>query len=227
MAEGLERRTDAARVAGQRDEGVVVRGKDVVEQRLEAGDLVAARLARVRVPEGVVFRKAGLERPRRVLGVDPRLGAAAVARVQAEAFAEQLLDDRGEGAGFGERQVAEGVVGRREAACQWRDVVRLWSGDASRSERVGPEAVGDESLLDARWCQMGVGPGDGAVAIQQRPVAVPCGRSVVALSYVVKALSMPSHDEHFVLLIGRGIGIEAGHIVCEALPLRLFTRGIK
>ena len=66
---------------------------------------------------------------------------------------------------------------------------------------------------------MGVGPGDGAVAVQLGVIAVPGGRAVVGLRVVVVAVAMPAHVEELVRGAGRGVAVELGELMLEALPL--------
>ena len=68
---------------------------------------------------------------------------------------------------------------------------------------------------------MGVGPGDGGVAVQLRVIAVPGGGAVVGLRVVVVAVAVPAQVEEPVRGAGRGVAVEADELVFEALPLGL------
>lgn len=78
-----------------------------------------------------------------------------------------------------------------------------------------PEVVGDLGLQNTVLCQICVGPNGSTVAVQLRPVAlckwldrfavmvdlityVPSSSAIVALSGVVKAFAMTSHEKHLV-----------------------------
>ena len=86
-------------MAGDADPCVVVVRKDVVNHLLGTGDLVSRRLALVLLaaPQQVLLAKAGLEGEIGSVGVDLSLGGAAVAGVNADALAEELLDNGLEG----------------------------------------------------------------------------------------------------------------------------------
>jgi hypothetical protein len=86
-------------VAGDANPGVVVVRKDVVNRLLGTGDLVSRRLALVlfAAPQQVLLGEASLELKVGSVGVNLRLGGAAVAGVDADALAKQLLDDGFEG----------------------------------------------------------------------------------------------------------------------------------
>ena len=82
-------------MAGKGNISAVVVAKDVVEQQLEAGFLGGVGFAHVGFPERVGFWETRLEGVGGIGGVDVGFGRAAVARVDADGFAEEL--DMGEG----------------------------------------------------------------------------------------------------------------------------------
>lgn len=99
VVEHGENGANLARVAGDANPGVVVVRKDVVNRLLGTGDLVSRRLALVlfAAPQQVLLGEASLELKVGSVGVNLRLGGAAVAGVDADALAKQLLDDGFEG----------------------------------------------------------------------------------------------------------------------------------
>ena len=68
---------------------------------------------------------------------------------------------------------------------------------------------------------MRVGPGDGVVAVQLGVIAVPGGRAVVGLRVVVVAVAVAAQVEELVRGGRRGVAVESGELVMEALPLGL------
>ena len=72
---------------------------------------------------------------------------------------------------------------------------------------------------------MGVGPGDGTVAVQFGVIAVPGGGAVVGLRVVVVAVAVPAQVEELVRGAGRGGAVELGELVVEALPLGVVAVG--
>lgn len=54
-------------------------------------------------------------------------------------------------------------------------VVRFRQGDSLRCDFRGPESVGRPGLRGAFFREVGVGPGDGGVAVLLGPVALVCG----------------------------------------------------
>ena len=72
---------------------------------------------------------------------------------------------------------------------------------------------------------MGVGPGDGAVAVQLRVIAVPGRGAVVGLRVVVVAVAVPAQVEELVLGAGRSVAVELAELMLEALPLGPVTVG--
>ena len=90
----------------------------------------------------------------------------------ADALAEELFDDGDEGVARGKSEVGEGEERGGEAAGQWAGVVSLGRWSFLDAELGGPEVVGDQGLRCAGWGEAGVGPADGAVAVEEGPVAL-------------------------------------------------------
>lgn len=111
--------------------------------------------------------------------MDIRLVMSPIAGVQTDTFTEEFLDGWLERIFFRQGQVREGEICRGQATLERRCVIRLRSRNFLNFETAGPEAVGDESLLDSALCQLSVGPVSGSVAIEQAPVAVPSRSSIV------------------------------------------------
>lgn len=103
-----------------------------------------------------------------------------IAGVNADAFPEELLDGRDEGASLREGQITKGDVRRQEAACQRRRIVRFRGRDLLRGELPSPIVVGPGRLRDAVGGQRSIRPCGSAIPVKLSPVAVPCWRSVVA-----------------------------------------------
>lgn len=78
-------------MAGEGDVGAVVVGEDVVEELGEAGLLRGAGFAEVGFPEGVELGEVGLEGVCWEGFVDEGFAAAAVAGVDSDGFAEELV----------------------------------------------------------------------------------------------------------------------------------------
>ena len=112
--------------------------------------------------------------------MDIRLIASTITSVSANALSKQLFYRGDEGVCFGQIEAAKGDVRGRETARQGGGVVRLRSWGLLLGNLGGPEGVCDLGLGDAVGRQVRVGPGDGAVAILFRPVALSRGRPVRA-----------------------------------------------
>lgn len=191
---------DRSRMAGERHERATIVREDVVEQPFEPGFLRRIGLAHVGRPERVNFGETGLDHEAGVSAVNVRFAAAAVARMDANCFAEELKqtgepsppsetgarkpcsrEKRGaylfhfgnEGVTARELQSGKRHIGRGQTPIQWTGVVRFGGGDFLGRDRLGPERVGLLGLLDAFLRQMSVSPVGGGVSILLGPIALP------------------------------------------------------
>lgn len=142
MSQDVQIRGDLPRVRRQTNPRALVAGEDLIQDAPRPTELRLARLALVAPPEQIRLREAGLEPESRQQRRDGRLAGPRVARADRDALAQELLDRRLEGPGAGQREVAEGEVGRRRGAQERGGVVALRCGDLLLRERVGPEGVG-------------------------------------------------------------------------------------
>jgi hypothetical protein len=207
-------------MAGDGQPRMWIRGEDLIQHRLAPHILIQWRLTQQRLPQQVLLREPRLDRIPREAVVDVRAVAPAVARVAADALAEQLLHERDERAVPRQRQLREGDVGRLQTAREGRRVVRLRERDLLQRDARGPEVGGDLRLRDPGGVEVRVGPDDGAVAVLLGPVAVPGGRAVVRLGSVVVALAVAAHEQHFVVHVAPAVAVQRVDVVLEALPLR-------
>jgi len=76
-----------------------------------------------------------------------------------------------------------------------------------------PERIYAEGLLLAIFGEFGIGPGDGAVAVKFRPVAVPGWGAEIRLGGVVEAFTVAAEEEECVLLVFRGLLFQRGDVV--------------
>lgn len=164
MAQSTQNAADLATVRGDGDPCVVVGREDRVEDALGAGVLGTGSFTRDAVPKLVVLRKAWFNLPSREQIVDIGPVTPMITRVRRDALAEELLDGRDERVVVRQREVGESDVCCAQAAGQGRGVVGLRIGDVLGGDLALPEVVGDLSLGDAVGGQVGVLPGDGAVA---------------------------------------------------------------
>ena len=137
----------------------------------------------------------------------------------ADALAEELLDEGAKRLVRGQRHAREGGVGRLQAASEGGDVEAVWGADFLRGDLVAPEGLGGLRLRDARGGQVRVGPESRAIAIEERPVAVPGGGAVEGLSGVVIAVAVAAHEEEFIGDVGGASALQAVDFVREELPL--------
>lgn len=86
-------------------------------------------------------------------------------------------------------------------------------GDLLIFKKMRPEFVYGEGLGSTRGGEMGVRPCDGAVAVQFRPVAVPCRGSEEGLCGVVVALAVAAEKEKGVTLVTLAFGVEARDVL--------------
>lgn len=174
MVQHREDGGNLARVAGDADPGVVVVGKDVVNDDPAAGDLVGCGLALVQVaaPQEVRLGEALLKLEVGGIGVDLRLGGAAVAGVDADALAEELLDGGLEGARARQVQAGKGDVGSLQASLEGRAVVGLEVRQLLLLEARLVVGVGLVCLDKAVGGQLRIRPDGSAVAILLAPVAL-------------------------------------------------------
>lgn len=242
----VERRQQLAnltRVASDADPGGVVAGEDVVKHVLAAGQLVLGGLALDAGPQLVALGEALLEAEPGAEGADVRLVGAVVARVDADALAERLLDDGQEAVRAREGQVGKRLARGDDAAGQRRRVVRLKVGHAVLLEARLKVGVGLVGLLQAGVGQERIFPVRGAVAGLLGPVAlrsvnsldaeiadrkethVPGRSAVVGLGGVVPALTVTTHDEHLILGVLGRLSVKLVDILLEAFPLGLVALG--
>lgn len=238
-----------ARVAGQADPGAGVVGEDVVNDLAAAGALAVAGLALAlggAAPELVGLGEALLEAEVGEHAGNGGLVGAAIAGVDGDALAEELLDDGGEGEGGGRGQVAKGGLGSLSAAGERGAVVGLKGGHAALLPAVLEEGVCLVGLDEALVGELGVGPGGGAVAVELGPVAlqsetigsakrseergemaettyVPGRSAIVGLGGVVEALAVAAHDHDLVshIAVLAAAVVEIRDPAGEALPLGL------
>lgn len=163
-----------ARVAGDADPGVVVVGENIIEDNGVASHLASRSLALAdaAAPQLVLLGEALLKGKLRGNGGNVGFVGAAVAGVDGDALAEQLLDDGSKGPGGREGEVGEGALGGLDATGEGRRVVGLEVGHAVLLEARPEEGVGLGSLGVALGGQLGVGPDGGAVAVELSPVAL-------------------------------------------------------
>ncbi len=146
--------------------------------------------------------------------------AAVIARMDRDALTEKLTNGGHEGVILRELQTSESVVGGLETTREWRSVVRLRVRDLLHRNLVGPEVVRNQRLLDTVWGQVGVEPLISRVAVEFRPIAVPCWRAVVRLRRVVHSLAVPAHEQHLVRRVQRRGRVQCVDLGFEFLPLR-------
>ena len=139
--------------------------------------------------------------------------------MSADAFAEILLHLRYERVFGWQIETVEGVIGRLETSGQGTGVESLRRGDFLICDFGGPEGVDCEGLRDSEWRQVRVGPGDCVVAVELAVIAVPGRGAVVGLRIVVVAVAVPAQVEELVRGVRRGVAVELGELVVEALPL--------
>ena len=85
-----------------------------------------------------------------------------------------------------------------------------------------PECVYDLCLLYTDFGELCIGPCDGAVAIELRPVAVPCRSAIVGFSDIVKTFAVATHEDKAVALVARRLLVQGRNVVGETLPLGRF-----
>lgn len=167
--------------------------------------------------------------------MDVGAGAAHVAGLDVDVFAEEFVDERLEGsAAVGEGQGAEGDVGGLQGTGQRTDEVTVWGVYVLRVDQLLPEIVHPLGLLDSEVCEVRVTPGGCAVAVDEGPVAlddislrrtkrsgtyIPCGPAIVLVSSVVPSLAMTAQEQDLIVNIGRGFVVQIDDLVIEPLPL--------
>lgn len=103
-------------------------------------------LPQISLPQLVLLAKALLEYPRRVLGRDHALAAAAIARVRAVHFAQSFLNRRDEGVFLGQVEPGEREARGGHAAEERGRVVGLGRGNLLSGDEGAPEGVGAQGL---------------------------------------------------------------------------------
>jgi hypothetical protein len=236
MAEDAENAADLAGVRCDGQPSVVVRAEDGVQNLLAAGVLRIVRLRRDAVPELIVLGEAGFEIPGWEEVVDVRLCAAMVTSSSMSAFglmncmldvpsmngdalSQQLLDRRQERIVLRQAQTIECQISSPQAACEWRNIVRLRVRNLLHSNLMLPEVVRNKRLIDTVGRQVGVVPLCCGVAVDLGPVTVPARCAVICLRRVVVAFAVPSCKQDLVHCIQRCVGVEPVHLSLELLPL--------
>lgn len=118
MPEYIQQAADLSRVAGDADPGRVVIREDVIQNLLAARQLVVRGLPLGAAPELIALREALLEGEVGNGRMDVRLARAAIACMDADAFAKELLDDRLERSVMGRLNTAESQLSRGSASGQ-------------------------------------------------------------------------------------------------------------
>ena len=170
--------------------------KNLIQHRLTAHRLRAARLGRHPIPQLIARGKARLEAPAGHGIANDGARAAPIARVDADALAQAVLDRRHERLRRRQQraQPRERDVGRLQTPEEGRGVVGLGRGDLFDAQGVCPEVGGRLGLRDARRVEVCVRPGCAAVAVDFGPVAVPGGRAVEGLGGVVVAFAVAPEE---------------------------------
>jgi hypothetical protein len=188
VSQNTQYRRNLAGVASHTNKGLLLgalREENLTQRGSTASVLSSAGLGGDAVPQLVVLGETLLDGPAGEQVLDVALAAAVVAGVDADALAEELLDQGSELRGIvGQVQAVEGVVGGLEGAGQRGGEVVVWGVDVLLVDLLLPEVVGDERLVDAVGGQGSVVPGGGAVAVELGPVALDAGRFMV--SWVVR-----------------------------------------
>jgi hypothetical protein len=164
VANGLHQKPRRRRVHGQGQEIGRLVSKDILEHGVLANDALGVRLAHVGPEQLVGLGEAVLKDALGEVVPDPRLGAAAVARVLAHLLAQELLDQGAVGQAPAGGQVLVDDARRLEAPLQ-RAAVQGRERHVALSYELGPDAARLDGLLLALFRQVGIGPGYGPVAV--------------------------------------------------------------
>lgn len=142
--------------------------------------------------------------------------------MRTDAFAKKLLDNRNERRLFGQLDSVKGKFCSVEAAIQRAGIEGFWRGNLLVLEQVLPKCIYELCLLYADFGELCIGPCDGAVAVELRPVAVPCWSTIEGFSSIVKAFAVAAHEDKAVALIARRLLVQGRDVVSKTLPLGRF-----
>ena len=201
-------------------------GEHIVKHSLRPDILVNLDLAVVSLPQLIRLSKAALDLVAWKSLLNVGFGPTAITSMSADALAEEFLDGWHKRMPTRQSQPAESEIGSRQTSSQRTGVITSRRGDSLILELRGPEGVDGQSLFDTLGCQSSIVPSHRTVTIDEGPVAIPSGRSVVALGGVVIALAMTTHEKQFVLDFATRVPVESKDLVLKALPLCLFAIGI-
>lgn len=201
-------------------------GEHIVKYSLRPDILVNLDLAVVSLPQLIRLSKARLDLVFWKSLLNVGLGPMSITGMSADALAEEFLDGWHKRMPTWQLQPAESEVGSRKTSSQRAGVVTPRGGDFLIFELGSPESVDGQSLFDTLGCQSSIVPSHRTDTVDEGPVAIPSGRSVVALRGVVIALAMTAHEKQFVLDFATRVPVESENLVLKALPLCLFAIGI-
>ena len=203
-----------------------IRGEHIVQHSLRPDILVNLDLAVVSLPQLIRSSKARLNLVFGKSLLNIGAGPTSITSMSADALAEEFLDGWHKRMPTRQLQPAESEVGSRKTSSQRTGVVTSRRGDFLILELGSPEGVDGQSLFDTLGCQSSIVPSHRTVTVDEGPVAIPSGRSVVALGGIVIALAMTAHEKQLVLDFATRIPVESENLVFKALPLCLFATGI-
>ena len=159
-------------MARHRNIRAIVRPENLIQHRATPHILIYLRLRPQRLPQQILLRKSLLKHESREARSNACFAAASITGVAADTLAEELFDDGNEGVARRKGEVGEGEERGGEAAGQRAGVVALGCWGFLNGELGGPEVVCDQGLGCAGRSEAGIGPGDGAVAVEEGPVAL-------------------------------------------------------
>lgn len=224
---------------------IIQSGPDLVERMQRTRILARAALARDSVPQLVALGKPRFNTVLWPRSMDSGFVAAAITRVNRDALAQTLENQRL----FGTQKAVEGRVESLQAARQRAHKVRVWRVDVLDAQTRLPIVMRGLCLRDARRGEARVGPAGCAVAVEFSPVAlffwfhlsvftfsiahteggererekgtyVPGRSPVVRLSSVMPPFAMPAHKEYLVLnTLPDAQRVQTLDFTIESLPL--------
>lgn len=221
MTQHAQQRRDLARVGSNADDCLRrLAPQDLIKHILGPHILRSRALRGDTIEQLVVLGEAVLDLEAGIRLLDPRLVAAMVASMQTHALAEILFHGWDERFARWKLDIAERDLSSLQASRHWTCVELLGRGDLLLGDARLPVGIRFLGRGNTHWRKMSIVPVRSGVAIEQRPVAVPGGRSVESLGSIVVTFSVPGQEQELVGSTLLRFGVQPFDLFGERLPLR-------
>lgn len=194
-----QNRSNLPRMTRNRDIRIPIMREHIIQHSSTPHILSTIRLSRRCIPQGILLRKALLERPPGIILSNPRLVIPPITSMHANSLSKKLLDSGYEQMAPRQVKPIKRHLCSMQTSSQRRHVVALRRGDLLLADFGSPEIMRYLRLCHSGVSQLCVRPHYRAIAVQLGPVAVPRRSPVEGFGDVVRAFAVAAEDQELVL----------------------------